>query len=128
MVMEIVVIGLLVFIASLSIAGFLLWRRSTPSNPPNVGANGDKNVGTYDEPAKPVSEGRAIKGGGAGLRKGEVIKRKSLKGRRRRVISRSLERKIIAMYRAGKSPKEIAEALGISRSSVYRRVRNVLKA
>ena len=127
MVVEIVVIVLLIVIATLPIAGFLLWRRSLPSNPPNTEADGGEVNETYDELAKPVSKDRAIKGGEADFRKGEVIKRKSLRGRRR-VISRSLERKIIAMYKAGKSPKEIAEALGISKSSVYRRVRKVLKA
>ncbi len=56
-----------------------------------------------------------------------VKKKSSRSKKKRRSISKSLEKKIISMYKAGKSPKEIAKALGISTSSVYRRVKNALK-
>jgi len=56
-------------------------------------------------------------------------KKKSVKkAKKPKVITKSLEAKIIAMYRKGKTPTEIARALGISRSSVYRRIKKASKA
>ncbi len=58
---------------------------------------------------------------------GKMRKSKSSKKRRRgRSLPRRIERKIISMYRKGMSPKEIADALGVSTSTVYRKLRGVL--
>lgn len=50
----------------------------------------------------------------------------SRKRRKGRSLPRRIERKIISMYRKGMSPKEIADALGVSTSTVYRKLRGVL--
>jgi transposase-like protein len=86
------------------------------------------NVDSTEETADRVNNVEVVKEKNLTFEKPKSSKgKKTLRGRKRRSISKSLERKIITMYRAGKSPREIAEVLGISRSSVYRRVRNALK-
>ncbi len=47
------------------------------------------------------------------------------KKKRRRRVGKRLERKIVRLYKKGKSPKEIAEELGISTSTVYRKLKKI---
>jgi len=47
------------------------------------------------------------------------------KRKRRRRVGKRLERKILRLYKKGKSPKEIAEELGISTSTVYRKIKKL---
>lgn len=61
--------------------------------------------------------------------KGEVVtagRGESRRRKRRRKVGKRLERKIVRLYRKGKSPKEIAEELGISTSTVYRKLRKLV--
>ena len=139
MVVELIVIAALALIAALTVVGFLLRRRY--SGIPEEGVrdvdevinSAEVSEASNDAGSVEVAEG-ASKGEAAEEAKsssGKVrssARKKSSRSRKRRSISRSLERKILTMYKAGRRPKEIAEALGISTSSVYRRVRNALKS
>ena len=49
----------------------------------------------------------------------------SKKRKRRKRVGKRLERKIVKLYKKGKSPKEIAEELGISTSTVYRKLKKI---
>jgi len=54
-----------------------------------------------------------------------TVRRGGSRRRKRRKVGKRLERRIVRLYRKGKSPKEIAEELGISTSTVYRKLREV---
>lgn len=59
---------------------------------------------------------------------GEAVtaRRGGSRRRKRRKVGKRLERRIVRLYRKGKSPKEIAEELGISTSTVYRKLRKLV--
>ncbi len=89
---------------------------------------------TSEGPSAAVGEGevkssREVVGLGSSVGSdGEVVTagRSESKRRKRRKVGKRLERKIVRLYRKGKSPKEIAEELGISTSTVYRKLRKLM--
>ncbi len=94
---------------------------------------------TSEEPSAPIAEEGEVKSSrevmelegsvGSDGGEGEVVAavRGGFKRRRkRRKVGKRLERKIVRLYRKGKSPKEIAEELGISTSTVYRKLRKLM--
>ena len=140
MVVELIVIAVLAFVAALATAGFLLKRRYADIFQEGVEEVSEAN--NYNEVSEAMEEEEKAEDVADVVSDAEVIeeekpvpkevrnsvkKKSSRSKKKRRSISKSLEKKIIRMYKAGKSPKEIAKALGISTSSVYRRVKNALK-
>jgi len=136
MVVEFIVIAALAFVAALAATGFMLKKRygvlyeeDIEEVNEAINHNEVSEALRNEEMAEVVSDDEVISEERPAPKEVDnSIKKKSSRiKKRRRSISKSLERKIIAMYKAGKSPREIAEALGISTSSVYRRVKNALK-
>ena len=93
---------------------------------------------TSEEPSAPVAEEGEVKSSrkvmelkgsvGSDGNEGEVVTagRGGFKRKKRRKVGKRLERKIVRLYRKGKSPKEIAEESGISTSTVYRKLRKLM--
>jgi len=136
MVVELIAIAIAIFVTTLATIGFLLRKKyngvvEKSINNINEVINSVKvadDVDSLEETADEVNNVEAVEEKNLAFEKSETSKgKKLLRGRKRKLISKSLEKKIITMYRSGKTPREIAEMLGISRSSVYRRVRNALK-
>jgi len=85
---------------------------------PNVNEENDKVL------QREVSKSRNV-GSSGGNDDITAIKRNESRRKKRKKVGKRLERKILRLYREGKSPKEIAEELGISTSTVYRKLRKI---
>jgi len=129
----------------LTALGFLFKRRESGMlmvSAPSSAEAASASVTEVEKPVEDVAEvSKAVETASTAVEEGaerpEVSlsdtarppKKKSVKkAKKPKVITKSLEAKIIAMYRKGKTPTEIARALGISRSSVYRRIKKGSKA
>jgi len=109
----------------LTALGFLLKRRASSLAPVPVAMGRIPVEGSVSHPEEDEPEAVEEVRAPADVAR-PPKKRSGKKSRKPKTITKSLEAKIISMYRKGKSPKEIAEALGISRSTVYRRIRKDL--
>ncbi len=110
----------LVVVGGLAAAGFILKRRAVEEFTSSLKAD------TPSTPHSAVQVSVSERGGGDGEKAPRMAGNEG-KVKQRRRITKRIERKIIEMYKSGKSPKEIARVLGISTSTVYRRVRNSME-
>ncbi len=120
--MSAIALGIITVLGGLALAGVLIKARET------TGEGFGLETGDQDSPqAQDTANLSEESNGPPSERTGEaeVNGKTSRKTRRRRKLTKSIERKIVKMYRSGMSPKEIAKALGISTSTVYRRVKSI---
>jgi DNA-binding NarL/FixJ family response regulator len=114
-----IALAVLAVVGGLATAGFILKRKAAHELSSSLKAD------TPNAPhsAARISVSEVIEGNEEEKAPQEAGNEKRVK---RRKITKRVERKIIEMYRSGKSPKEIARTLGVSTSTVYRRVRNAV--